>query len=170
MIIWLFGISGAGKTTLGLKLKEYFEKNDKKVYMIDGDIVRDFYENDLGFSKEDRVANIKRILLSAHVLSENNVIAIVCNIFPFEFLREFARRKFNDYNQIYLKKDIEISRKDDVKGIYQDNVGKTAVVGVDLEFDEPACNELVVEVDNETEEESFAKILGFLKNKYTEIF
>lgn len=169
MIIWLFGISGAGKTTLGLKLKSYFEEQGKNVYMLDGDIVRDFYENDLGFSKEDRIANIKRIMLSAHVLSESNVVTIVCNIFPFEFLREFARRKYSNYNQIYLKKDIEISKQDDVKGVYKDHVGKTAVVGVDLEFDEPVQNDLVVEVDHETEEESFNKILKFLRNKYTEI-
>jgi len=59
MVIWLIGISGAGKTTLGNKLKQYYDNKNIKSFIIDGDLVRDFYNNDLGYTKEDRIANIK---------------------------------------------------------------------------------------------------------------
>ena len=92
MVVWLIGISGAGKSTLGVKLKRYYESNNVKTFLLDGDIVRDFYDNDLGYSREDRIANIKRIMLSAYVLEQNGIVPIVCNISPFEHLRCFCRK------------------------------------------------------------------------------
>ena len=107
MVIWLLGISGAGKTTLGKELHTIFNQNNIKSFIIDGDIVRDFYNNDLGYSKSDRISNIKRIMLSAYVLEQNGIIPIVCNISPFEFLRDFARDKFDKYVEVYLKREIQ---------------------------------------------------------------
>lgn len=170
MVLWLLGISGAGKSTLGNKLKEYCDQLKKKSWIIDGDVIRGFFDNDLGFEREDRVQNIKRIMLAAHVLSENETIAIVCNIAPFEELRQFARKKLSNYNQIYLKKCLDTSREKDVKDIYKDHVGKTPVVGIDLTFDEPLNSDLVLDVDNETVEQSFQKIKAHLKQKYPEHF
>ena len=170
MVIWLIGISGAGKTTLGKKLKEYLDTRGRESYLIDGNLVRDFFDNDLGFSREDRVANIKRIMLAAHILSQNGKITIVCNIHPFEELRRFARRKIEDYNEIYLKKSLEDSRRDDDKGVYWSQIGKTEIVGLDIGFDEPECSDLVVHTGKESVEESFAKIVRYLKNKYPEEF
>ena len=170
MVLWLLGISGAGKSTLGNKLKEYCDQSKKPAWIIDGDMIRDFFDNDLGFEREDRVQNIKRILLAAHVLSENGTIAIVCNISPFENLRQFARKKIKNYNQIYLKKNLETSRRNDVKEVYKNHIGKTPVVGVDLQFDEPQNNDLVLDVENETVEESFQKIKSHLRQKFPDIF
>ena len=170
MVVWLLGISGAGKSTLGNKLKEYCDQLDKKSWIIDGDSIRDFFDNDLGFERDDRAQNIKRILLAAHVLSENGVIAIVCNISPFEELRRFARRKLKNYQQIYLKKNLEASRREDVNDMYRNHVGKTPVVGMDLQFDEPHNSDLVLDVENETVEESFQKIKTHLKQKFPEYF
>jgi len=170
MVIWFIGISGAGKTTLGIKLKEHLDKIGKKSYVIDGNLVRDFFDNDLGFSREDRAANIKRIMLAAHTLSENDIITIVCNISPFEELRDFAREKIADYNEIYLKKDLAASQKDDLKGMYQSNIGKTEIVGMDLNFDEPEKSNLVVDTGSESIEESFRKVLDYLTKKYPEVF
>src|SRR3989338_2385143 len=113
MVIWLIGISGAGKTTLGVRLKVYLDSLGKRTFIIDGDLVRDFFENDLGYSVPDRKTNIKRIMLAAHVLSQNNVTTIVCNIHPFEELRRFARRHIKDYNEVYLRRSIEASQKND---------------------------------------------------------
>jgi adenylylsulfate kinase len=165
MLIWLLGISGAGKTTIGLKLKDYFEKQNKKCYMLDGDEVRGLFENDLGYTKADREANIKRIILAAYVLDKCGVYAIVCNISPFEHLRQLCRRKIAGYNEIYLRKNLNTSMKTDVKKMYTENVGKTAVIGVDIAFEEPARSDLVVDVDNETVEESYAKIVAYIEKK-----
>lgn len=166
MVLWLIGISGAGKTTLAEMLKRYYTGKGTPVYILDGDIVRSFYENDLGYTKEDRQANIKRIMLAAHVLDENNIVTIVANISPFERLRQFARRKIKNYNQIYLHKNLSVSVADDVKSMYKNNLQKSAVVGIDMPFEEPMSNELVIEVDQMTKEESFSRIIQFVYEKY----
>lgn len=170
MVIWLIGISGAGKTTLGNKLKEYFDGLRKKSFIVDSHFIREFFENDLKYSKEDRVANVKRVILAANILNENGIIAIICNISPFEFLREFARRKIKDYNEIYLKKDLEICKKDDVQKMYQNNIGKTEIVGIDLKFDQPRNSDLIIDTGKENVEESSKKIINYLKNKYPKQF
>jgi len=153
MVIWLLGISGAGKTTLGNQLKQYFDKQNIKNCIIDGDIVRDFYDNDLGYSKEDRVSNIKRIMLSTYLLEQNGIVPIVCNISPFEFLRQFARKKFDNYIEIYLKRDIKtVTNKDDVYKTID-------VVGVDLEFEEPQNSTLIIDTTKLTIDQSLDKII-----------
>jgi len=168
MIIWFIGISGSGKTTLGNKVKEYLDSKMIKSYIIDGDLVREFYNNDLGYSKEDRIANIKRIMLSAYVLEQNDILPIVCNISPFEELRDFAREKFDDYHEIYLRKNIEVAKKSDVKNVYKDNINVTSLVGVDMKFEEPKQSNLIIDVDNEEIEESFQKIIKYLESKNNE--
>ena len=165
MVLWLLGISGAGKSTLANRLRAHYEAQGNRVYVLDGDVVRDFYDGDLGFSRADREANIKRILLAAHVLDECGIFVIVANISPFERLRQFARRKIKGYNQIYLKKEVEKSRQADVKGVYQNNTAD--LVGVDLPFEPPRENELVIETDTMTPTESCRIIIDFVKEKYS---
>ena len=162
MVIWLIGISGAGKKTLGNKVQKYLVDKGLDAFMIDGDIVREFYDNDLGYSKEDRVSNIKRIMLSAYVLEKNHIIPVVCNISPFENLRDFARNKFESYHEIYLRKDIDIARQKDIKDVYKSNFKKTALVGVDMKFEEPMKSDLTINVDSESEEISFQKIINYI--------
>lgn len=166
MVIWLMGISGSGKSTLGKMIKDKLDKAGKHSYILDGDEVRQFYDNDLGYEKKDRVENIKRIMLSAHTLSKSGTFAIVCNIHPFKELREFARRKIDNYNEVYLRRHIDNCRNNDVKSMYRENHGKTQIVGIDLKFDEPDNSDLVIDTDNESAEQSFEKIVGFLNNKY----
>jgi len=158
MIIWLLGISGSGKTTLAKELKKYFDKRNIKSFIIDGDYVRDFFDRDLGYSKKERKENIKRVMISAKVLEDNGIIPIVANISPFEELRDFARRKFNDYIEIYLKRDIKnINNKDFV---YNDK----NVVGVDLEFDEPMNADVVIDTAKLSIDESIKKIIDKIKD------
>ncbi len=163
MVVWLIGISGSGKTTLGNKLHSYYADKGVKSFILDGDLVRDFYNNDLGYTKEDRIANIKRIMLSTYVLESNNIIPIVCNISPFEELRDFARLKFNSYHEVYLYKNLEIAKENDVKGVYKNNLKKTSLVGIDTEFEEPQHSNLTIEVDEENEEASFKRIINYLE-------
>lgn len=166
MVIWLIGISGAGKTTIGRKLETYFNELGKKCYLLDGDEVRDLFDRDLGYSDADREANIKRIILGAYLLDRNDIIGIICNIGPLEHLRQLARKKIAGYNEIYLKKNLQISMKNDVKGVYQENMGKTQIVGIDATFDEPCTPDLVLEVDKMTVEESYQAVLDYIIAKY----
>lgn len=165
MVIWLIGISGAGKTTLGAPLKEYFEDKGIKSYMLDGDEVRSVFDNDLGFSREDREANIKRIILAAYALDRCGIAAIVCNISPFQHLRDLARTKIEGYNEIYLKKELAVSIENDVKGVYNENKGKTQLIGVEIGFDEPKYHDLLIEVDKESVDESLARIIRYIEEK-----
>jgi adenylylsulfate kinase len=166
MIIWLIGISGAGKTTIGRKLEKHFKEIGKKCYLLDGDEVRDLFDRDLGYSDADREANIKRIILGAYLLDKNDIVGIICNIGPLEHLRQLARRKIAGYNEIYLKKDLNISMKNDVKGVYQENLGKTQIVGIDATFDEPQMPDIVLEVDKMTEDETYEAVLDYIVGKY----
>lgn len=166
MIIWLIGISGAGKTTIGRKLETHFNELGIKNYLLDGDEVRDLFDRDLGYSDAEREANIKRIILGAYLLDRNDIVGIICNISPLEHLRALARRKIAGYNEIYLKKDLQISMKNDVKGMYRANAGKTQIVGIDATFDDPRHPDLVLEVDKQTEDETCQAVLDYIAAKY----
>ena len=152
MILWLMGISGAGKTTTGRNLERYFNEKGVKNYLLDGDEVRDLFDRDLGYSDADREANV--------------IVGIICNISPLEHLRALARKKIAGYNEIYLKKDLRASMENDVKGVYRENAGKTQLVGIDASFDEPRHPDLVLEVDKMTEEETCQAVLGYVRQKY----
>ena len=168
MVIWLIGISGAGKTTIGRRLEKYFNEIGVKNYLLDGDEVRDLFNRDLGYSDADREANIKRIILGAYLLDRTGIVGIICNISPLEHLRALAREKIEGYNEIYLKKDLRISMQNDVKGGYKANMGKTQIVGIDASFDEPVHADLVLEVDGMAEEETYQAVLNYITEKYGE--
>ena len=85
-------------------------------------------------------------------------------------MRDLARRKIAGYNEIYLDKDIQVSMKNDVKGVYKENVGKTDIVGLGQRFDEPVNCDLRIKVDEMTEEESFEMIKEYISNKYGEAY
>ena len=165
MVIWLIGISGAGKTTLGLRLQEHFKSKGNQSYLLDGDEVRAVFDGDLGYSREDREANIKRIILAAYALDRCGIAAIVCNISPFQHLRDLARTKITGYHEIYLKKDLNVSMKHDVKGVYGENQGRTDLIGLEIGFDEPLHPDLVIEVDKEPVGESLSKIIRYIEER-----
>lgn len=99
-------------------------------------------------------------------MDRNDIIGIICNIGPLEHLRQLARKKITGYNEIYLKKDLQISMKNDVKGVYADNMGKTQLVGIDATFDEPQMPDLILEVDKMSEDETYQAVLNYVVNKY----
>lgn len=166
MILWLLGISGSGKSTLGAILKTRLDEKGVPNVMVDGDGVREFFDSDLGYTRADRVANIKRILFGAYVLSQTDRIAIICNIHPFQELRDFARRKIRNYNEIYLCKNLQASVRRDVKTVYKKNMGKTDLVGVNIPFEEPTACDLKIDIDHLTVEQSLEELNRHLRQKY----
>jgi adenylylsulfate kinase len=176
--IWLTGLSGAGKSTISEAIKLRLEERGRNVEILDGDIVRTHLSKGLGFSKEDRDTNIKRIAFVCGLLTRNGVACISAAISPYRETRDWARAHIGNFVEIYVKCPIEVCRQRDVKGLYKlAEEGKIkGFTGVDDPYEEPLHPELIVETDRETVEESveriFAKLeeLGYLtEKKYEDI-
>ncbi len=166
-VIWFTGISGSGKTTLALKLKAELERKYGHIELIDGDSVREFFENDLGYTRKERILNVKRIAFAAMLVARNGTHVIVANIAPYYEVRNFIRKRIKGYLEIYLKISLEEAMKRDVKGHYKKfKQGKlNNLVGVDDNYDIPRNPDLIVETGKETAEESLLKIMDFLGKK-----
>lgn len=173
--IWFTGLSGSGKSTLSQILEERLKAHGRNVEVLDGDIVRTHLSKGLGFSREDRDTNIKRIAFVCGLLTRNGVICISAAIAPYAEAREWARKEIGNFVEVYVKCPIEVCRERDVKGLYKlvDEGKIKGFTGVDDPYEEPEQPELVVETDKETIEESvsqiFAKLveLGYLEAEET---
>lgn len=168
--LWFTGLSGAGKSTLSKIIEQRLRERGRNVEVLDGDIVRTHLSKGLGFSREDRNTNIKRIAFVARLLTRNGVVCIAAAISPYREAREWARREIGNFVEIYVNCPLEVCRERDVKGLYKlvDEGKIKNFTGVDDPYDPPVTPELVIETDKETIEESveriFAKLveLGYL--------
>jgi len=171
--IWFTGLSGAGKSTLAEVIERRLKDQGRNVEILDGDIVRTHLSKGLGFSREDRDTNIKRIAFVCSLLTRNGVVCISAAIAPYREAREWARREIGDFVEVYLKCPIEVCRQRDVKGLYKlvDEGRIKNFTGVDDPYEEPENPELVIETDKESVGESvsriFAKLveLGYLEGE-----
>jgi adenylylsulfate kinase len=167
-VIWLTGISGAGKSTLGERLRTEFLNRNLPVVFLDGDVVREFFENDLGYSRPERIQNVKRIAFAANLLAENGINVIVANIAPYFEARDFIRRKLeNRYIQIYINSSIVTVSSRDVKGYYKKmSSGQMQnLIGVDDVYEPPRNPDLTIDTNNSSVDESLKKIIQFLEGK-----
>ncbi|MBM2826757.1 MAG: adenylylsulfate kinase [Dehalococcoidia bacterium] len=165
--VWFTGLSGAGKTTVANALTEILRERGCKVEVLDGDVVRTNLSKGLGFSKEDRDTNIRRIAFVAHLLSRNGVIAITAAISPYREIRDEARATIGDFIEVYAKCSLEALIGRDTKGLYEKALrGEIAnFTGISDPYEEPLSAEVVFESDRETVEVSVAKVLAVLEEK-----
>src|SRR5258706_13215393 len=163
--IWLTGLSGAGKSTIAQLLEKRLKEYGMEVEVLDGDVVRTHLSKGLGFSREDRDTNIKRIAFVCGLLTRNDVICISAAISPYRETRQWARDHIGDFVEVYVKCPIEVCRQRDVKGLYKlvDEGKIKGFTGVDDPYEEPDNPELIVETDKETIEESVARIFSKLE-------
>jgi adenylyl-sulfate kinase len=166
LTVWFTGLSGAGKSTLSEALVEHFNARGRNIEVLDGDIVRTHLSKGLGFSKEDRDTNIKRIAFVCGLLTRNGVMCISAAISPYRETRAWAREHIGNFVEVYVKCDIAVCRQRDVKGLYKlaDEGKIKGFTGVDDPYEEPEHPELVVETDKETVKESVARILAKLED------
>src|SRR6266567_1965501 len=163
--IWFTGLSGSGKSTLSEIIEERLRKRGRNVEILDGDIVRTHLSKGLGFSREDRDTNIKRIAFVCGLLTRNGVICISAAISPYRETRAWARNHVVNFVEVYVKCPIEVCRQRDVKGLYKmvDEGKIKGFTGVDDPYEEPENPELVVETNKETIEESVGRIFAKLE-------
>jgi adenylyl-sulfate kinase len=163
--IWFTGLSCSGKTTISRRVAEELLKRGLKVEILDGDVVRTNLSKGLGFSKEDRDTNIKRIGFVCKLLSRNGVVAIGAAISPYREVRDYNRQEIGDFVEVYCKCPLEVCIERDVKGLYKKALAGEIpnYTGVSDPYEEPLDPEVVLETDREEEEESVAKVMRKLE-------
>lgn len=144
---------------------EQLRSRGYKVEILDGDEVRTNLSKGLGFSKEDRDTNIRRIGFVAKLLARNGVIAITAAISPYREIRDEIRRQHNRFFEVFVKCPLDKLVERDVKGLYKKAMkGEIPVfTGVSDPYEEPLSAELVLESDRETPQDSLGKLLGRLE-------
>lgn len=172
--LWFTGLSGAGKTTLSsLVHHQLQEKGITNVEVLDGDVVRTHLSKGLGFSKEDRDTNIRRIGWVAHLLSKNNVPNLVSAISPYRSVREEVRLMIEKtagpgaFVEVFVDCPVEVCEKRDVKGLYA-RARKGEIrqfTGIDDPYEPPHKPEVHIKTDEMTVEQGAGMILAHLKSK-----
>jgi adenylyl-sulfate kinase len=164
--IWFTGLSGAGKSTITEHLVPLLKARGSKVEVLDGDVVRTNLSKGLGFSKEDRDTNIRRIGFVCHLLSRNGVIAIAAAISPYKSIRDENRALIKDFVEVYVKVSLETCIKRDVKGLYKKALAGEIkeFTGVSDPYEAPENPEVICETEKETPLESAQKIVRTLED------
>jgi adenylyl-sulfate kinase len=172
--IWFTGLSGSGKTTLSDRVVEILEQEHAcNVEVLDGDVVRTNLSKGLGFSKEDRDINIRRIAFVAKLLTRNGAAVITAAISPYRETRDYAREEIENFVEVFADCPLEVCIERDVKGLYKKALAGEIkeFTGVSDPYEEPLNPELVIKTAEVTVDEGAREIvekllaLGYLAPK-----
>ncbi len=166
--LWFTGLSGSGKTTITNLLVKELRARGSRLEVLDGDIVRENLSKGLGFSKEDRDTNIRRIAFVANLLSRNGVPVITAAISPYRSIRDEARELMDSrFVEAYVKASVEVCEERDVKGLYaKARAGEIKeFTGVSDPYEPPESAELVLDTEQQAPEESAQQILVYLEER-----
>jgi adenylylsulfate kinase len=161
LTIWLTGLPSAGKTTLAMGLAERLRQAGCRVEVLDGDVVRTHLTKDLGFSREDRAENVRRVGFVAHLLSRNGVVAVCALVSPYRAERDELRALHEGrFVEVYVSTPVEVCAERDVKGLYarQREGALRGLTGVDDPYEPPVAPEVVVPTHRQSVEESLDAI------------
>jgi adenylylsulfate kinase len=168
LTLWFTGLSGAGKSTIADIVEAELRGRGWRVETLDGDVVRTNLSKGLGFSKEDRDTNIRRIAFVADLLSRNGVVAITAAISPYREIRDEARGTMGArFVEIYVKASVDECARRDVKGLYE-KAFKGEIkefTGVSDPYEPPLDPEITLDTEVETPEESAGKVLAYLDSR-----
>jgi adenylylsulfate kinase len=162
--VWLTGLPSAGKSTIARHLAQTMNTWSLPVELLDGDEIRERLSKGLGFSRQDRDENIRRISYVARLLSQHGVIAIVAAISPYRATRREARAEIENFVEVFVDCQLEECVRRDVKGLYKKALSGQIpqFTGISDPYEEPENPELVVHTHKETLDESALKILETL--------
>jgi adenylylsulfate kinase len=166
--LWFTGLSGAGKTTVSGIVEAQLLDRGSRVEVLDGDVVRENLSKGLGFSKEDRDTNIRRIAFVADLLSRNGVPVITAAISPYREIRDEARELMGDrFIEVFVKASVEVCAERDVKGLYE-KAFKGEIkefTGVSDPYEPPLNPELTLDTEHDSAEEDAAKVIAMLEER-----
>ncbi|XP_059475361.1 bifunctional 3'-phosphoadenosine 5'-phosphosulfate synthase isoform X2 [Neocloeon triangulifer] len=166
--VWFTGLSGAGKTSISFELESYLVARGVPAYGLDGDNIRTGLNKNLGFSKEDREENIRRVAEVAKLFADSGVVALCSFVSPFSKDREMARKVHRDsdlpFFEVFVDTPLNICETRDVKGLYKkarkgDIKGFT---GLDQAYEKPECPDLVVKTVDCSVDESMMQVVDLL--------
>jgi adenylylsulfate kinase len=170
--LWLTGLSGAGKSTLASAVARELARHGIGVEILDGDEVRQNLSQGLGFSREDRDTNIRRIGYVAKLLTRNGVAVITAAISPYRAVRDEVRREIGAFVEVYVKASLDECIRRDTKGLYRRALAREIpqFTGVSDPYEAPLNPELVIDTELEDVQGSTARVierlvrLGLLRN------
>lgn len=164
--VWFTGLSGAGKSTVSTLLQQRLSEAGAKVELLDGDIVRTHLSKGLGFSREDRDENIRRIGFVCELLSRNGVIAIAAVISPYRDVRDGLRARIPNFVEIYMECPVEVLIQRDVKGLYKKALAGEIehFTGISDPYESPPSPELTIHSSQESPQQSVERVWLTLKS------
>jgi len=163
--LWFTGLSGAGKSTIANIVARELRARGQRVEILDGDEVREHLSRGLGFSREDRDTNIRRIGYVAKLLTRNGVVAITAAISPYRETRDEVRASIGRFVEIYVSTPLEVCIQRDVKGLYKKALAGEIqqFTGISDPYEPPLNPEITINTANQTPEESAAQVLAYLE-------
>ncbi len=163
--VWFTGLSGAGKTTISRAVGNRLKSYGQKLEILDGDVVRLNLCKGLGFSKEDRDENIRRVGFVADLLTRNQVTVLVSAISPYRKIRQEVRERIGNFVEVYVNAPLQVCEQRDVKGLYKKaRAGEIKnFTGIDDPYEPPFNPDVECRTDLETVEESVSKVLAKLR-------
>jgi adenylyl-sulfate kinase len=165
LTIWFTCLSGAGKSTIGQRVAVELRDRGHRVEVLDGDEVRQTLSAGLGFTKEDRDINIRRIGFVAELLTRNGVVAITAAISPYKDTRAEVRQRIGRFVEVYVSCSIDVLSERDVKGLYKRALaGEIAhFTGISDPYEAPDVPDVIVDSGTQTVEESVALVLAAIE-------
>ena len=164
-VLWFTGLSAAGKTTIADKVCEILSERSIGVERLDGDLVRENLTKDLGFSRQDRDENIRRIGFVANLLSRNNVAVIASFISPYEAQRQELRDKINNFIEVFVDTPLEVCEARDPKGLYKKaRSGEIKnFTGISDPYERPESPEICLDTSSLSVDDCVAQIISYLE-------
>ncbi|CAG7597694.1 putative adenylyl-sulfate kinase [Paenibacillus solanacearum] len=166
-VLWFTGLSGSGKTTTAKHLNQLLEDRGLRVELLDGDELRETICKGLGFSREDRFENIRRIAYIAGLLSRHGVIVLVSAITPYREMREYVRKQIPAFAEVYVQCPLEECERRDVKGLYAKARRQeiAAFTGISDPYEEPLRPDLSIDTAQHSVEDNCRRIMSWLNRR-----
>jgi adenylyl-sulfate kinase len=166
LTVWFTGLSSSGKSTISQAVREKLLNDGHKVEWLDGDAVRLHISKGLGYSKEDRDENVRRIGFVAELLTRNGVIVLVSAISPYRAVRDEMRARIGNFLEVYVEAPLDVCQSRDINGVYARALAGEIhhVTGMDDPYEPPLSPDVVCHTARESREESVRKVMDCVES------